>query len=95
MLSNGAQSTQRDETKPTDHSFMIPANALHKIRSVTIHYYSDSHIYGFSFFDKNGKWLWDIGVTGEGITVLLAENEVIVGVVAKMHPEYQSVYTDF
>jgi hypothetical protein len=27
--------------------------------------------------------------------VLLEENEVIVGVVAKLYPGYQTVYTDF
>ncbi len=27
--------------------------------------------------------------------VLLEENEVIVGVVAKLHPNWQSCYTDF
>ena len=59
---------------------MIPANAL-KFRSVTIHYYSS--IEGFSFFDKDGKRLWKIGYTDSYYkkeTVMIGENEVIVGV---------------
>ena len=97
ILSNGTRSTQRDEEYPTNHIHMIPADALHKIRSVSIQY--DIHrIWGFSFFDKDGALLWKIGGTHAGLkkeTVLLAENEVIVGVVAKLYPGCQSVYTDF
>jgi hypothetical protein len=42
--------------------------------------------------------IYKIGLTIPGWdveTVLLAENEVIVGVKAKLHPDWQSVYTDF
>ncbi len=62
---------------------MIPADAINKIRSVTIYYYSC--IRGFSFFDKDGALLWKIGYTNaaRGRTVQLEENEVIVGVVAE------------
>ena len=77
---------------------MIPKDALKKIRSVGIHIHYHSHIGGFSFFDKDGALLWKIGVTTDQYdkveTVLLAENEVIVGVVAKLYPGYQSLYTD-
>ncbi len=74
---------------------MIPTDALNKIRSVTIHYYG--HIKGFSFFDKDGSLLWKIGITNPVYkvdTVLLEENEVIIGVVAKLLPGYQSFNTD-
>ena len=40
---------------------MIPADALKKIRSVTIHHYYTGCIYGFSFFDKDGALLYKIG----------------------------------
>ena len=40
---------------------MLPADALNKIRSVTIH--SCGGINGFSFFDKDGALLWEIGDT--------------------------------
>jgi hypothetical protein len=39
---------------------MIPADALNKIRRVTIHY-DDDCIGGFSFFDKDWALLWKIG----------------------------------
>ncbi len=74
---------------------MIPKKALKKIRSVTIHYFNC--IGGFSFFDKDGALLWKIGCTLPGLikgTVVLAENEVIVGVVAKLYEDWQSVYTN-
>ncbi len=38
IMSNGARSTQRDPSNRTDHTFMIPADAIKRIRSVTIHY---------------------------------------------------------
>ncbi len=80
---------------------MIPADALQKLRSVTIHYhYYENGMTGFSFFDKDGALLWKIGVTNydswmKKETVVLEENEVIVGVVAKLYPRHQSAYTDF
>jgi hypothetical protein len=63
-MSNGTRSTQRDEEYPTDFTHMIPADALHKIRSVTIHYDPNFYIVGFSFFDKDGALLWNIGNNG-------------------------------
>ncbi len=41
---------------------MMPADALNNIRSVTIYNYYDA-IGGFSFFDKDGALLCNIGVT--------------------------------
>ncbi len=76
---------------------MIPADALNKIRSVKI-YYGFGFSCGFSFFDKDGAILWKIGYINSGlkyVTVILAENEVIVGVLAKFYPAQQSKYTDF
>jgi hypothetical protein len=97
ILSNGARSTQRDEDVPTKYDHMIPADALHKIRSVTIHH-NNNCIGGFSFFDKVRALLWMIGEIysdDEVETVLLAENEVIAGVIAKLLSGCQSAYTDF
>jgi hypothetical protein len=97
ILSNGTRSTQRDEDAPTEFDYFIPADALKRIRSVTIHY--SGAIYGFSFFDKGWALLWEIGNNTESYfkeeTVLLEENEVFVGVVAKLLPWNQSAYTDF
>ncbi len=75
---------------------MIPKDALNKIRSVTIHY--GGCIRGFSFFDKDGALLWEIGLMHSDMDqekVVLEENEVIVGVVAKVDPRNLSNYTDF
>jgi hypothetical protein len=78
---------------------MIPVDAIKRIRSVTIHYWPKFYINGFSFFDKVGALLWEIGESCPGFckkeTVLLAKNEVIVGVVAKLYPYDKSLYTDF
>ena len=75
---------------------MIPTDALNKIRRVTIH--DNYGIGGFSFFDKDGALLWKHGDTWSVFkkeTVEIAENEVIVGVVAKLASDSQSMYTDF
>ncbi len=99
ILSNGTRSTQKDDGY-TYYDHIIPADALNKIRSVTIYYYEYRNcIAGFSFFDKDGALLWEIGWTThlelKKETVLLEENEVIVGVVAKLLPGWLSAYTDF
>ncbi len=92
ILSNGTRSTRIDgDHKYYDH--FIPADALNKIRSVTIHHLD--FIRGFSFFDKNGALLWKHGSIHNDDkydTVLLGENEVIAGVAAKLY--YQKVYSD-
>ncbi len=74
----------------------MPKRSHNKIRSVRIHYFD--YIRGFAFFDKEGALLWEIGDTRfkYGVkTVLIGENEVIVGVVAKLYSGNQSRYTDF
>ena len=75
---------------------MIPKDALHKIRSVTIP--NDNAIFGFSFFDKDGALLWEIGWTNPDFkkeTVEIAENERIIGVKVKLWRKCQSIYTDW
>jgi hypothetical protein len=77
---------------------MIPADALHKIRSVKIGYHSRA-ITGFEFLDKDGARLWKIGRSEwfywyNWDTVVLEENEVIVGVVARLSG-CKSKYSDF
>ncbi len=97
ILSNGDRSTQREEDDTTDYyDHMMPADAHNKIRSVTI-YQKLGYIGGFSFFDKDGALLWEIGYTDTYYkeTVEIAENERIIGVKAKLIGSYQSVYSDF
>ena len=86
ILSNGARSVQRDGNGKY-YTHMMPEGCHNKIRSVSIHYNSNC-IRGFSFFDKEGALLWKIGLIGLSWmtveTVLIGENERIVGVVAKL-----------
>jgi hypothetical protein len=86
ILSNGARSQGRDDDC-TYYDHMMPTGSHNKIRSVTIHH-DDECIDGFSFFDKEGALLWKIGwTTGSYLkveTVLIAEDERIIGVVAKL-----------
>ncbi len=97
ILCNGDRSHQGDEFHPTKYTLMMPEGFHNKIRSVRIYYYD--RICGFSFFDKEGALLWKIGATTYALfekkTVLIAENEVIIGVVAKLLPGHQSFYTDW
>jgi hypothetical protein len=98
ILSNGTWSTQRDKKhRQTNYTFIIPADAIKKIRSVTINH--DRYcIRSFSFFDKDGALLWEIGWVGLGLkkeTVVMEENELIAGVIAKLSAYFKSVYTDF
>ncbi len=60
ILSNGTRSTQRDDWAPTKYTFMIPTDALNKIRSGTIHIQEIGCNGGFSFFDKDGALFWKI-----------------------------------
>ena len=71
----------------------MPKDEHKKIRSVEINY-NDS-ILGFSFFDKDNSLLWKIGYTHPSINVkrvTLEENEIIIGVVAKLDGIHN--YTD-
>ncbi len=62
ILSNSTRSTKRDKCDQTKYTHMIPADAIKKIRSVTI--YDDNYnILGFSFFDNDEALLWKIGDT--------------------------------
>ena len=77
---------------------MMPEGADRKIRSVSI-FYNDDSIAGFDFFDRDKLPIWGVGYIQSShlnvARVVLAKNEVIVGVVAKLKPGFQSVYTDF
>ncbi len=80
----------------TYYDHMMPAGSHNKIRSVSIHH--GGWIRGFSFFDKKGELLFKIGYITASYkveTVLLEENERIIGVVSKLDYGYQSFYTDF
>ncbi len=85
ILSNGCRFQQK-QAGVTWHDKMMPEGAYKKIRSVRI-YDNDISIIGFCFFDKDGKQIWMIGDNYQGYdvrTVLIKDNEVIVGVKAKV-----------
>ncbi len=89
ILSNGDRSKQRGGKEPTKFTHMFPKDAHSRIRSVHIHY-AYSHIGGFSFFDKDGARIWQIGLVDSNWavkTVEIAENERIVGVVANLYAD--------
>lgn len=78
---------------------MLPKEAINKIRFVTVFHWTDC-INGFHFLDKDKKLLWKIGNTKVSKdmgteTIEIPENQLIVGVKAKLLPGYQSAFTDF
>ena len=77
---------------------MMPEGAHLNIRSVHIYYFNGDHIGGFKFYNKHKSLLWEIGDTTDSYlkveTVELEDNEVIIGVKAKLYDEWQSKYTD-
>jgi hypothetical protein len=75
---------------------MLPVDVM--IKSVDIYQATNDVIIGFKFFYKDHKLIFRIGCTGSLMkfeTVVLADNEVIIGVVAKLWGGYQSSYSDF
>ena len=88
ILENGARSKQRDKILHKEYSaaHLMPTDACNKIKSVLI-YYKHGFVFGFEFFDRDGKRLWKIGSLQSYCDVspiVLSDNEVIVGVVAKL-----------
>jgi len=67
----------------------MPENAYKETRMVKI-YYSDC-VVGFRFLDKNEKLLFKIGWCDQGWnfkTVVISDEQVIIGVVAKLYLGY-------
>ncbi len=76
---------------------MMREGSHNTIRTVNIHHKTEP-ITGFQFLDKERALFWQIKWIESWMkieTVLLAENELIVGVVAKLLSGCQSIYTDF
>lgn len=87
IMSNGDRSRQRDKGKTFKDKTM--SEGVHKkIRSVRVHY-DHMGIRGFSFFDVAGVLMWEVGYTTYGYEeVLIADGEVIVGVLATLYLGY-------
>ncbi len=73
---------------------MLPRNAR---TNVVVIYYLKA-IQGFRFLDKENKLIFEIGRIDKDEKVervVLASEDVIIGVTAKLYPGYQSFYSDF
>ena len=67
-----------------------------RIKTVDVYY--GFSIFGFKFFDNCHTLIFEIGKIASGMgveTVVIEDDEMIVGVVAKIWGEYKSAYTDF
>ena len=76
---------------------MMPKDAYLRIKTVFIFYVNRLFVCGFQFFDQQNQLIWEIGYTktDKKETLVLEDNEVIFGVVAKLDFGLQSAYTDF
>ncbi len=73
----------------------MPANK--RLKAVDIYYHS-GYIAGFQFFDKDKALIFKIGEirSYQSVkTLVLGDNEAIIGVVARLYPGDQSCYTNF
>ena len=97
VFSNGERSSLKDKNL-NFFTHMMPKGK--RIKSVDF-YNQYGYITGFQFYDEEGKFFWHIGKTCswsnlEKSTIMLADNELIVGVSAKlMKPKHfkSSVYS--
>jgi hypothetical protein len=101
ILNNGDRSYNRPAWAMSDgytyYAHMMPADSHKFIRSVEIFHFDDN-IYGFRFFDREGHLMFKIGNTlakSKVNTVALEDNEVIVGVNAKLFEGNSSRYSHF
>ena len=93
IFSNGAKTEQNDGRPFFTH--MLPEGADKMIKSVNVLYHVN-HIVGFQFFAKDQQLIKFLGIPGYPMrTVMLSDNEVIIGVVVKLVPGSQSQYSDF
>ena len=100
ILSNGERTQGKDEGVDnydwSTYTFyysehMMPEGVHKQIRSVEINH-NNFYVCGFLFFDKCDKLIWEIGLNKQydkrykmlPAKVVLEENEMIVGVVAKI-----------
>jgi hypothetical protein len=75
--------------------FMMPETCK-QTRKVEVYCYFTHCLWGFKFFDINNTELFEVGDTSGTMTpVLIAADEQIIGVKAKLYDKYQAVYSDF
>ena len=75
----------------------MPEDTHKKTRKVQIYYFGKHNNCGFKFFDKNSVQLFEVGLffLNEFKEVAIEENQQIIAIVARLHPKYNSAYTDF
>ena len=76
---------------------MMPEGANKRIKFIDV-YKNGAFITGFMFFDKERGLIWQIGWIASWMTmttVVLEDNEAIIGLTAKLCPGWKSMYTDF
>ncbi len=91
IASNGKRTEQKSDQAMKD--FMMP-ETIKQTRKVEV--YCNACLQGFKFFDEKDNLLFGVGDFGNTMTSsLIAADEQIIGVKAKLYSTYQAVYTDF
>ncbi len=96
FISSDGQRTEQKSDQPMQ-DFMMPETCK-QTRKVEVYCYGTTHLSGFKFFDINNTLLFEVGYTDASRTmtpVLIAADEQIIGVKAKLYTTYQALYTDF
>ncbi len=77
--------------------FNMPEDTHKKTRKVQIYTNARfNNVSGFKFFDKNSVQLFQVGYIEEDFKeVAIEENQQIIGIVARLLPGFNSLYTDF
>ncbi len=93
IASDGQRTEQKSDYAMQD--FMMPETCK-QTRKVEVYCNGNDYVWGFKFFDINNTLLFQVGCTNGNMTpVLIAADEQIIGVKAKLYDRYQDLYTDF
>ncbi len=93
IASDGQRTEQKSDQPMQD--FMMPETCK-QTRKVEVYCDGTYLVCGFKFFDINNTLLFEVGYTDCTMTpVLIAADEQIIGVKAKLYDTYQAIFTDF
>ena len=94
FIANNGQRTEQKSDHPMQ-DYMMPETCK-QTRKVEVYCCGTVYLEGFKFFDINNTLLFEVGYTSRTMTpVLIAADEQIIGVKAKLYDTYQAIYTDF
>ncbi len=94
FIANDGQRTEQKSDCPMQ-DFMMPETCK-QTRKVEVYCYGTNYLEGFKFFDINNTLFFEVGDTsGTKMSVLIAADEQIIGVKAKLYDTYQAIFTDF